>query len=146
MLSNSCPDAGINEWVSCLCKPPVFFHCFRKSWLFGSTKWKSIICILALLRGTLASYTSLRLLICVKFSRGVLCGKVGTWMCGPDRVPFWLLRFTNGPLLYLKIGLDVGRFFCKMLNFSWIFPLVYLLVDKNYLCIPIYMVKSTDWF
>ena len=28
---------------------------------------------------------------------GVLSGKVGTGMCGPDRVPFLPLRFTNGP-------------------------------------------------
>ena len=27
----------------------------------------------------------------------VLSGKVGTGMCGPDRVPFRPLRFTNGP-------------------------------------------------
>ena len=27
---------------------------------------------------------------------GVLSGKVGTGMCGPDRVPFRPLRFTNG--------------------------------------------------
>ena len=30
-------------------------------------------------------------------TRGVLSGKVGTGMCGPDRVPFRPLRFTNGP-------------------------------------------------
>ena len=28
---------------------------------------------------------------------GVLSGKVGTGMCGPDRVLFWPLRFSNGP-------------------------------------------------
>ena len=30
---------------------------------------------------------------------GVLSGKVGTGMCGPDRVHFWFwpLRFTNDP-------------------------------------------------
>ena len=36
--------------------------------------------------------------------------------------------------------------FCKMPNFLWIFPLVYLQVVKKDLFIPIYMVKSTDWF
>ena len=37
---------------------------------------------------------------------GVLSGKVDTGMCGPGRVPFWPLRFTNGPLFffYLRIG------------------------------------------
>ena len=28
---------------------------------------------------------------------GVLSGKVGTGMCGPDRVLFQALRFCNGP-------------------------------------------------
>ena len=28
---------------------------------------------------------------------GVLSGKVGTGMCGPDRVLFRPLRFSNGP-------------------------------------------------
>ena len=28
---------------------------------------------------------------------GVVSGKVGTGMCGPDRAPFRPLRFTNGP-------------------------------------------------
>ena len=28
---------------------------------------------------------------------GVLSGKVGTGMCGPDRVLFRALRFCNGP-------------------------------------------------
>ena len=28
---------------------------------------------------------------------GVLSGKVGTGMCGPDRVLFRTLRFCNGP-------------------------------------------------
>ena len=34
--------------------------------------------------------------------------------------------------------------FCKIHNFQWIFPLVYLKVVKMYSCMPIYMVKSTD--
>ena len=29
--------------------------------------------------------------------RGVLSGKVGTGMCGPERVLFRSLRFSNGP-------------------------------------------------
>ena len=49
---------------------------------------------------------------------GVLSGKVGTEMCGPDRVLFRPLRFTNGPLFYLKIGLDVGRVFAKCIIFD----------------------------
>ena len=36
--------------------------------------------------------------------------------------------------------------FCKMLDFQLIFLLAYLQVVKMYLCIPINMVKSTDWF
>ena len=38
-------------------------------------------------------------------------------MCGPDRVLFRPLRFTNGPLFYLKIGLEIGRVFAKYLIF-----------------------------
>ena len=30
-------------------------------------------------------------------ARGILSGKVGTGMCGPDRVLFRSHRFTNGP-------------------------------------------------
>ena len=44
---------------------------------------------------------------------GVLSGKVGTGMCGPDRMPFRLPRFTNGLFFYLKTGLDIGRVFAK---------------------------------
>ena len=43
---------------------------------------------------------------------------MGTGMCGPDRVPFQPLRFTNGLFFYLKIGLDRGRFFAKCLIFD----------------------------
>ena len=34
---------------------------------------------------------------------GVLSGKVGTEMCGPDRVLFRPLRFTNGPFFIWKL-------------------------------------------
>ena len=51
---------------------------------------------------------------------GVLSGKVGTGMCGPDRVLFRPLRFTNGPFFYLKISLDIGCVFAEY-NFQWIF-------------------------
>ena len=34
---------------------------------------------------------------------GVLSGKVGTGMCGPDRVLFRPLRFTNGPFFIWKL-------------------------------------------
>ena len=44
---------------------------------------------------------------------GEINGKVGTGMCGPDRVLFRALRFCNGPFFYLKIGLDIGRVFAK---------------------------------
>ena len=50
---------------------------------------------------------------------GVLSGKVGTGMCGPDRAPFRPLGFTNGLFFYLKIiGLDKGRVFAKCLIFD----------------------------
>ena len=35
-------------------------------------------------------------------SRGVLTGKLGTGMCGPDRVPFRPLRFANGPFFIFE--------------------------------------------
>ena len=35
--------------------------------------------------------------------RGVLSGKVGMGMCGPDRVPFRPLRFTYGPFFIWKL-------------------------------------------
>ena len=59
-------------------------------------------------------------------ARGVLSGKVGTGMCGPDRVLFRPLRFSNGPFFYLKIGLDIGRIFAKckiLMNFSFGLPI-----------------------
>ena len=50
---------------------------------------------------------------------GVLSGKVGTEMCGPDRVLFRALRFINGSVLfYLKIGFDIGRVFAKCIIFD----------------------------
>ena len=52
---------------------------------------------------------------------GVLSGKVGTGMCGPDRVLFRPFRFTNGPFFYLKIGLDIGRVFAKCIIFDGYF-------------------------
>ena len=57
---------------------------------------------------------------------GVLSVKVGTGMCGPDRVLFRPLRFSNGPFFYLKIGLDIGRIFAKRIIFVEFFLLVYL--------------------
>ena len=44
-------------------------------------------------------------------------------MCGPDRVFFQPLRFTNSPLFYLKIGLDrpIGRVFAKYIIFNEFF-------------------------
>ena len=35
-----------------------------------------------------------------------------------NRVPFRPIRFTNGPLFYLKIGLDTGRVFAKCLIYD----------------------------
>ena len=44
--------------------------------------------------------------------RGGISGKVGTGMCGPDRVLFRLSGLAMA-LFYLKIGLDIGRVFAK---------------------------------
>ena len=62
--------------------------------------------------------------------------------CGPDRVPFRPLRFTMAPF-YLKIGLDIGHVIAKCLSFDEFF--LWFTFVRNYLCIPIYMVKRTDW-
>ena len=48
--------------------------------------------------------------------RGVLSGNVGTWRCGPDRVPFRPLRFTNDPFLF-ENWFIYRLHFSKMLNF-----------------------------
>ena len=69
--------------------------------------------------------------------------KVGTGMCGPDRVPFRPLRFTNVPFYYLKIGLDIGRVFAKYLIFDEFFLWFTIGCQKVFMH-P--MVKSTDWF
>ena len=52
---------------------------------------------------------------------GVLGGKVGVWMCGPDRVPFWPLRF----IVILKL-LKIKVVFFKMLVFNQLFCWFYL--------------------
>ena len=52
---------------------------------------------------------------------GVLSGKVGTGMCGPDRVLLQPLRFTNGPFFIWKIGLDIGRVFASYIIFNEFF-------------------------
>ena len=36
-------------------------------------------------------------IVLVSYIGGVLSGKVGTGMCGPDRVLLRPLKFTNGP-------------------------------------------------
>ena len=59
-------------------------------------------------------------------AEGVLSGKVGTGMFGPDRVLFQPLRFTNGPLFLFENWFRYRSRFSKMHNFRWIFPLVYL--------------------
>ena len=60
------------------------------------------------------------------FQEGVLSGKVGTGMCGPDRVLFLAFQFYQWPLFYLKIGLDMGHVFAKCIIFDEFFALVYL--------------------
>ena len=44
---------------------------------------------------------------------GLLSGKVGTGMCGPDKVLFRALRFCNGPFFIWKLVLIIGRVFAK---------------------------------
>ena len=46
---------------------------------------------------------------------GYHSGKVGTGVCGPDGAHFRPLR-PMAPF-YLKIDLDIGRVFAKILNF-----------------------------
>ena len=77
---------------------------------------------------------------------GVLSGKVGTGMCGPDRVLFRPLRFTNGLFFYLKIGLDIGRVFAKYIIFNEFFLKITYRLSTSTQCMSIYMVKSIDWF
>ena len=91
-------------------------------------------------------FCTLKMFLCLLTAgRGILSGKEGMRKCGPDGYLFGL-RFTNGPFFYLKIDLHIGRIFAKCLIFDDFFPLVYLQVVKKYLCIPIYMIKSTGWF
>ena len=51
-------------------------------------------------------------------ARGVLSGKVGTGMCGPDRVLFRPLRFTNGPFFLFENWFKYRLRFCKIHNFQ----------------------------
>ena len=60
-------------------------------------------------------------IISSRYPGGVLSGKVGTGMCGPDRVLFRSLRFSNGPFLF-ENWFRYRSHFCKMHNFCWIFP------------------------
>ena len=76
---------------------------------------------------------------------GVLSGKVGRGCAAQIGCFFGLSGFAMAPFLFENWFWYRSRF-CKMHNFRWIFPLVYLQVVKKYLCIPIYIVKSTDWF
>ena len=78
--------------------------------------------------------------------RGVLSGKVGTGMCGPVRVLFSTSQVYQWPLFYLKIGLDIGHVFAKCLIYDKFFLWFTYWWSKHTLCIPIYMVKSTDLF
>ena len=64
---------------------------------------------------------------------------VVTGTCGPEEIPFWPPRFSNGPFFYLKIGLDIGSIFSKYFiidEFSFSLPKVVI----KYLCIPIYKI------
>ena len=58
-------------------------------------------------------------------SQGVLSGKVGTGMCGPDGVLFRPLRFTNGLFLF-ENWFRYRLRFCKLqfsMNFSFSLPI-----------------------
>ena len=76
---------------------------------------------------------------------GVLTGKVGTGMCGPDRVLFRPLGFSNGPFFYLKIGLDISRVFAKCLIFDLFLWFTYRLSKITYAS-QFTWLKTTDWF
>ena len=78
--------------------------------------------------------------------RGVFSGKVGTGMCGPDIGRHFDLSGLPMAPFYLKIGLDIGRVFAKCLIFGEFFLWLTYRLSKVPICIPIYMVKSTDLF
>ena len=66
---------------------------------------------------------------------GVLSGKVGTGMCGPDKVLFSGSQVYQWPLFYLKIGLDIGRAFAKCIIFDEFFlKFTYRLSKSTYIC------------
>ena len=79
-------------------------------------------------------------------TRGVLSGKVGTGMCGPDRVLFRALRFCNGPLFYLNIGFDIGCVFAKCIISDEFFLWFIYRLSKSTYASQFNIVKSTDWF
>ena len=59
---------------------------------------------------------------------GVLSGKVGTGMCGPDRVLFQALRFCNGPFF-----IDIGRVFAKCIIYDeFVLWFIYRLSKSTY--------------
>ena len=77
---------------------------------------------------------------------GVLSGKVGTGMCGQIGCFFGLSGFPMAPF-WFENWFRYRSHFCKMHNFRWIFPFSLPIGCQKVLkCIPIYMVKSTDWF
>ena len=54
-------------------------------------------------------------------NRKLTIGKVGTETCGTQRVPFRLLRFTNGPFFLLENWFRYRSRFRKLFKFWWIF-------------------------
>ena len=63
----------------------------------------------------------------------VLSGKVGTGMCGPDRVFFSGSQVLQWPLFYLKIGLDIDRVFAKCIIFDeFVLWFIYRLSESTY--------------
>ena len=74
---------------------------------------------------------------------------VERWICSaevqPRWVPFSASQVYLWPPFYLKIGWHWGPILAKCLLFDRFFLSCGSLVVKNYLCISVYMIKSTYW-
>ena len=67
---------------------------------------------------------------------------VGTWL---RQGAYSASQIYQWPLFYLKIGLEIGHVFAKCLIFDEFFLWFIYRLSKS-TCIPIYIVKSADWF
>ena len=63
--------------------------------------------------------------------RGVLSGKVGIRMCGPEGSNFRLSGLRMTPHFFQKSGLDIGHILQIILNLGEKYPLVWESVVKN---------------